>query len=101
MSNSQAIKLKLAKRLIWWQTPTEAVKNEPRLLAQVMDLGTWEDVQQARSVWEESAFRAVLQYPPPGLFDAKSWNYWHLMFHLPTPPLVMRNTGFNWRTASP
>jgi len=99
MPNADDVKLQLAKRLIWWQSPAEAVKDEPRLLAQVMVLGTWEDVQQARAIWPQSAFRTVLKNPPPGLFDPKSWNYWHLIFHLPVPPLPARNPGFDWRVA--
>jgi hypothetical protein len=97
MPHVDAIKLQLAKRLLWWQPPAEAVKDEARLLAQVMVLGTWDDVQQARFIWPESAFRAVLENPPLGLFDAKSWNYWHLIFHLPKPPLPVHNSGFHWR----
>jgi len=100
MPDTNDTKLRLARRLNWWETPAEAVKNEPRLLAQVMVLGTWEDVQQARKIWPESAFLAVLDNPPLGLFDAKSWNYWHLVFHRSTPPLPVRNSGFNWRKVS-
>lgn len=27
---------------------------------------------------------------PPGVFDARSWRYWHLMFARPVPPLPVR-----------
>jgi hypothetical protein len=37
------------------------------------------------------AFRKVLENPPPGVFDKRSWNYWHLVFGLTSvPPLPER-----------
>ena len=36
-------------------------------------------------------FRQALWAPPAGVFDARSWNYWHLVFDItPVPPLPTR-----------
>lgn len=36
----------------------------------------------------ESAFREVLAHPPAGVFDPRSWNYWHVAFGInPVPDL--------------
>jgi hypothetical protein len=72
----------LAGRLIWWQPPAEAVRDGQRLLAQVMAYGTTEDLAVARRHFPASAFCAVLAQPPPGLFDPRSWAYWHVVFGL-------------------
>jgi hypothetical protein len=81
----------LARRLIWWKPPEESLQAPERVLAQVMTLGTWDDIQTARRYWDEEAFRRVLADPPPGVFDRRSWNYWHIVFGIqPTPPLPVR-----------
>jgi hypothetical protein len=81
---------KIAEKLFWWKTPGEALSSPGRFLAQVMTLGTLEDVQTVQRVFGREAFRDVLHNPPPGVFDARSWNYWHVIFHLPVPPLPER-----------
>ena len=82
----------LAERMIWWKTPDEALRFPERLLAQVMALGTWEDGQLAKRLWTREEFVAVLKHPPPGVFDGRSWVYWHTVLHVnPVPPLPKRH----------
>lgn len=83
--------LRLAERLIWWKSPAEAVRDIPRLAAQAMTLGTWEDVQAARELLGADVFKGVLDNPPAGVFDERSWAYWHAVFERePVPPLPKR-----------
>ena len=83
--------LSIARRLIWWMTPEEGLSYPSLFLAQVMTLGTWDDVQQVIGEFGEEAFRAILLQPPPGIFDAPAWHYWHRRFGLePIPPLPQR-----------
>jgi hypothetical protein len=81
----------LARRLMWWVSPAEAFQNPRRLLAQVMAWGAWEDIAKARRIWGQDEFRQVLLAPIPGIFDKRSWSYWHRMLGLlPVPPLPTR-----------
>ncbi|MGH6954606.1 MAG: hypothetical protein ACREGL_10510 [Alphaproteobacteria bacterium] len=80
----------LASRLFWWKTSAEALADERRFLAQVMAYGTADDVRVARRHFPEEAFRAVLADPPPGVFDARSWAYWHVAFGLEAPESIPR-----------
>jgi hypothetical protein len=81
----------LARRMIWWKAPAEALRYPDRLLAQVMALGTWDDVQLAKRLWTRDEFTAVLKQPPPGVFDGRSWAYWHCVLKLAAaPPLPQR-----------
>jgi hypothetical protein len=87
---AQEIEL-LARRMIWWKAPEETLRQPRRLLAQVMALGTWEDVQLAKRSWRHHDFVAVLNDPPPGLFDRRSWAYWRRVLRIgPGPPLLER-----------
>jgi hypothetical protein len=80
----------LAEKLFWWKSPEEALARWPRFLAQVMTLGTWNDVQTVRRICGKEAFREVLRDPPAGVFDPRSWAYWHAVFGLSVPSLPKR-----------
>jgi len=75
----------VASRLFWWKVPKEALADSNRFLAQVMTYGTIEDLSVARLHFPESAFREVLANPPAGVFDPRSWSYWHVRFGLEPP----------------
>jgi hypothetical protein len=82
---------RVARRLFWWKPPEDSLRDANRFLAQVMTLGTVEDVVVARRTFPEAAFREVLAAPPPGVFDPRSWSYWHLVFGIaPVPELPRR-----------
>jgi hypothetical protein len=81
----------LAKKYVWWQAPAEALKHPQVLLCQLMQLGTWSDVREVRSLVGDAAFKDALQRAPPGLLDRKSWNYWNLFYgFVPVPPMPTR-----------
>ncbi|MHB8425918.1 MAG: hypothetical protein ACYDB9_12355 [Gammaproteobacteria bacterium] len=79
-----------ARRMMWWKTPGEALANRRRLLAQIMAYGALADVQVMLAEYGQEAFLGTLLDAPPGVFDLRSWRYWHLYFRLPVPPLPAR-----------
>ena len=88
----QTSPVQLARRLFWWKAPEEALANHDRFLAQVMTYGTWQDIVEARTHFGDAAFRQALRHAPPGVFDARSWTYWHHTLDLlPVPPRPRRN----------
>lgn len=81
----------IARRLVWWKTPETALEYMPQFLAQVMTFGTWEDVLKVREEFGNDAFRDTLANAPAGIFDGRSWHYWHHYFGItPVPPLPKR-----------
>lgn len=81
----------LAKKYVWWETPERAFRRRDLLLCQLMQLGTWDDVRLARRLFGDGAFKQALEHAPPGVLDAKSWNYWNLFYgFVPVPPLPER-----------
>ncbi len=81
----------LAERLFWWKSPEEALANHQCFLAQVMSLGTWNDIEAARRLWPAADFRDALREAPAGVFDPRSWTYWHhVLGLLPVPSLPTR-----------
>jgi hypothetical protein len=83
--------LRVAQRVIWFDEPARALADPLQFLAHVMVFGTVEDLQVLRGIVGKDAYRAVLDHAPPGIFDARSWAYWHLVCgRCPTPPLPVR-----------
>ena len=83
-----------AKKYIWWKTPDEAVQQPERVIAQVMDIGDFEDALNLRELVGDDVFRSVLTNAEAGWFNARSWNYWHHRLGLaklgPIPALPTR-----------
>jgi hypothetical protein len=82
--------LPVAAKVCWWCAPGEALEDLPRFLAQVMTYGDWQDVRTAMGAFGEEALQAVLDNAPPGVFDVRSWNYWHRYFGRMTVPDLPR-----------
>jgi len=80
-----------AKKLMWWQDPSVSLARPARFIMQVMTLGTWSDVQSVREVFGWEAFREALLKAEPGVFDKRSWVYWHAVFGLPERDLPRRS----------
>jgi len=73
-------------RLFWWRDAKNV--SPERCAAQVMVMGGWGDVMEARRRFGEEIFAKVLRNPPRGLFDTRSWTFWHKKTGMvPVPPL--------------
>ena len=66
-----------AAKYIWWQTPEEAARHPRRVMAQVMDLGTFADVRSLEKAAGPDALAEVIRQAEPGWFSPRSWHFWH------------------------
>ena len=83
--------LALARRLIWFEPPEQALASPVRLMAYLMAYGTAEDIAAAKRYAGEADFLEALDKAPPGIIDARSWSYWNTMAgRYPPPPLPVR-----------
>jgi hypothetical protein len=80
----------IAARYVWWQPPDVTLSRPHHFLCQLMTLGTADDVRAVRRLVGDQALLEALEHAPPGVMDAKSWNFWHLFFGRPPPPLPSR-----------
>ena len=81
----------MARKYVWWQSPERTLEDRRLLLAQMMTLGTADDVRWLLSRVSTSELCHVLRDPPIGIFNRRSWNFWHLRLGLtPTPELPTR-----------
>ena len=96
-ASSQEMLRRLAAKYIWWKTPEEALRLPQRVIAQVMVIGDYRDVQEMVEALGDEVLREVLLGAEAGQFDERSWTYWHYRLHLAepehVPPLPMRSTS--------
>ncbi|HXT82037.1 MAG TPA: hypothetical protein VN702_20925 [Acetobacteraceae bacterium] len=84
----------LARRLVWFEEPAEALADPVRFLAYAFETATHEDMSLLRRYISEDDFREALNAAPPGIIRPRSWAYWHARFgQVPAPPLPQRWLG--------
>lgn len=84
-----------ACKYIWWKNPEEAVRTPERVIAQVMNIGDYNDVQLLYKQLGDEVLRKVLRNAEAGQFNERSWAYWHFRLGLsssaePAPKMPTR-----------
>lgn len=67
----------LAAKHIWWETPDDAIQFPNRIIAQVMDIGDYDEVLVLIKSVGEDDLRKVLTNAEVSQFRPRSWHYWH------------------------
>ena len=84
----------LARRVVWFKPPGDALAMPVHFIAHVLTYGTHDDVSALRRFVADDDLREALASAPPGVFDDRSWAYWHLKLgRYPPPPLPTRVPG--------
>ncbi len=88
----------LAGKYVWWKTPDQAVDMPERVIAQVMNIGDYADVQYLAAKVGDAVLREVLTHAEAGQFHERSWVYWHYRLGLASveddiPALPTRRFG--------
>jgi hypothetical protein len=76
MTDTPLLRL-LASKYVWWKTPDESLRFPQRVIAQVMNIGDYNDVQAMVRDQTELALTQTLLAAEAGQFSPKSWSYWH------------------------
>jgi hypothetical protein len=86
----------IARRVVWFESPAEAIADPIRFVAYAMTYGDNSDVNELRRYLSDDDLRNALRNAPPGVFDPRSWAYWNLKFgRYPTPPMPERQITFS------
>jgi len=81
----------VAKHIVWFESPAKALENPSRFLAYAMTFATTREMTVVRRHFNDRDLKAALANAPAGIFDARSWAYWNVMFgRYPVPPLPVR-----------
>jgi hypothetical protein len=98
--------LDLARRIIWFEPPEQALADPIRFMAYAMSYARHEDMRIIRRYISDDDMREALDRAPPGIIDPRSWAYWNSkMGRYPPPPLPVRKfavrAGAQQPTATP
>lgn len=84
----------LARRLVWFETPAEALADTFRFAAYAFAAATHEDMKLVRRFLTDDDLRDALDHAPPGIIDPRSWAYWNSKLgRFPAPPMPRRHLG--------
>lgn len=87
----------LARKYVWWMTPEKAAEQPERVIAQVMNMGDFEDAQALSVAAGDLLLIDVLTHAQVGEFNPRSWAYWHYRLRLAkpgqVPPMPVRKLG--------
>ncbi len=84
----------IAKRVIWFEEPPQAIADPIRFLAYAMTYGDDADMRVIRQHLSDDELREAIENAPAGIFDGRSWAYWNLKLgRYPTPPMPERAIG--------
>jgi len=81
----------VARNVIWFEEPQQALADPIRFLAYLMTYGTPSEIAVVRQYVDDRAFHEALDKAPPGIIDPRSWAYWNVMAgRYPVPPMPSR-----------
>lgn len=81
----------IAKRVVWYMSPSEALRDEVTFLCQAMSFAQLSDIAYLIDTLGLDAFRYGLANAGPGMVDARSWAFWHVKCgQLDVPPAPVR-----------
>src|SRR5688572_5788936 len=66
----------LGSRYLWWNPIGGGPHPPARILAQIMNLGTYEDIRRLEAAFGPDRLAEALRHAEPGWFTARSWEFW-------------------------
>jgi hypothetical protein len=84
----------LSKRIIWFESPQQALADPIRFLAYAFRYADVSDMTLMRQLYSDEELCDALQNAPPGIIDERSWAYWNLILRDLSPPPPMPTRTF-------
>jgi hypothetical protein len=73
---------KLARKVVWWMAPGEALADPRRVIGQTLQWGDFDDMAILRAQYGDRAIAAFLKSAPDGVLDRRSWSLWRAAFRV-------------------
>jgi hypothetical protein len=67
---------KLARKYIWWTPVGDAPPTPDRVIAQVMDIGGYDDIRRMETALGFERLADVMIAAAPGWISPRSWSFW-------------------------
>ena len=66
----------LGAKYMWWPAVSAAGHGEERIIAQVMHIGSYDDILRIEAVLGRERLAEVMRQAQPGWISTRSWNFW-------------------------
>ena len=66
----------LGRKYIWWEPVEGNAHSSDRIVAQVMNLGVYDDILRLEAALPPEELAAVMRRAAAGWFSARSWEFW-------------------------
>lgn len=78
MANKAAMDViaELGRKYLWWQPADGRPHSESRIIAQTMNLGTYDDILLLEQTVGRPRMVDIMLQAEPGWFDDRSWEFW-------------------------
>lgn len=67
---------KFGRKYLWWQPADGHAHSESRIIAQTMNLGTYDDILLLEHTVGRARLVDVMLQAAPGWIDDRSWEFW-------------------------
>jgi hypothetical protein len=75
-SETAELLAELSPKYLWWR-PVDGEGHPPeRIIAQIMNLGTYDDIRRLEHVFAPAELGQVMRRAQPGWFTPRSWEFW-------------------------
>lgn len=66
----------LSRKYLWWKAIAAEGHTTERMVAQIMNLGTYKDIRKLEAMLSPKILASVMANSAPGWFDDRSWDFW-------------------------
>ncbi len=74
----------LGRKYIWWAPIGSEPHTPERIIAQAMNIGTYEDIRRLETTLGFARLADVMLRAAPGWFSPRSWSFWRGRLRLET-----------------
>jgi hypothetical protein len=73
---------------MWWAPIGDEPHSPERTIAQVMNIGTYEDIRRLETALGYARLADVMVHAAPGWFSLRSWGFWRGRLQLETKAAI-------------
>jgi hypothetical protein len=78
------------RKYLWWQPADGVTHSENRIIAQTMNLGTYDDILMLEEIVGHTRLVDVMLHAEPGWIDDRSWEFWRGRLSFATGAVIPR-----------